>query len=96
MILHGQNQETKPAAGDAYCFPGFRPQPIVHGVFGDPKARVIKLKRRSKKRFAAVAVVSRWAGTIAGCAGYVICRAATLGFISKWRCGGSTAAIAAR
>src|SRR6516162_712420 len=51
---------------DAYCFPGFRPQPTVHGVFGDPKARVIKLKRRSKKRFADAVVVSRWAGSC-GC-----------------------------
>src|SRR6516162_9177540 len=70
---------------DAYCFPGFRPQPTVHGVFGDPKARVIKLKRRSKKRL----VVSRWAGTIASRAGCAICRVATRGFISNWRCGGS-------
>src|SRR6516225_10166895 len=30
---------------DAYCFPGFRPQPTVHGVFGDPKARVAALKK---------------------------------------------------
>ena len=28
----------------------------VNGIFGDPKARVITLKRRSKKRLAAVAV----------------------------------------
>src|SRR5262252_9234964 len=54
---------------DAYCFPGFRPQPTVHGVFGDPKARVIKLKRRSKKRIADAVVVSRWAGTIAATPG---------------------------
>src|SRR6516162_4965064 len=67
---------------DAYCFPGFRPQPTVHGVFGDPKARVIKLKRRSKKRFADAVVVSRWAGTIASRAGCAICRVATRGFIS--------------
>ena len=33
---------------DAYAFPGFRPQPTVRGVFGDPKARVIILERRSK------------------------------------------------
>jgi transposase len=32
-----------------YCFPGFRPEQTVCGVFGDPKARVIKLHRRSKK-----------------------------------------------
>jgi hypothetical protein len=31
---------------DAYAFGGFRPQPRVRGVFGDPKARVITLKRR--------------------------------------------------
>ena len=35
---------------DAYAFPRFRPQPTVRGVFGDPKARVITLVRRSKKR----------------------------------------------
>src|SRR5437868_4641682 len=33
---------------DAYAFPGFRPHRIVHGVFGDPKARVIVLVRRSR------------------------------------------------
>ena len=35
---------------DAYCFPGFWPEPTVRGIFGDPKARVISLKRRSKSR----------------------------------------------
>ena len=34
---------------DAYTFPGFRPLSKVRGVFGDPKARVITLVRRSKK-----------------------------------------------
>ena len=46
---------------DAYAFPGFRPRPTVRGVFGDPKARVITLERRSKKRSAA-AVVERSLG----------------------------------
>src|SRR6266496_1316750 len=62
---------------DAYCFPGFRPEPTVCGVFGDPKARVIRLSRRSKKRLAAVAVASRWGGTIARCGVCAICRVAT-------------------
>jgi hypothetical protein len=31
---------------DEYAFPGFRPLPTVRGVFGDPKTRVITLKRR--------------------------------------------------
>ena len=34
---------------DAYAFPGFRPQPTVRGVFGDPKARVITLDTALKK-----------------------------------------------
>src|SRR5271156_720042 len=34
---------------DTYWFPGFRPEPTVRGIFGDPKAVVIGLKRRSKK-----------------------------------------------
>ncbi|MEW6168879.1 MAG: hypothetical protein AB1651_14460 [Pseudomonadota bacterium] len=38
---------------DAYTFPGFRVLRTVRGVFGDPKARVVTLVRRSKKRCAA-------------------------------------------
>src|ERR1039457_4482860 len=33
---------------DTYTLPGFRPQPTVRGVFGDPKARLIMLARRAK------------------------------------------------
>jgi hypothetical protein len=36
-----------------YRFPGFRPEHTVSGIFGDPKARVIQLVRRGKKRFVA-------------------------------------------
>src|SRR5712692_4802103 len=38
---------------DTYRFPGFRPSPTVHGIFGDPTARVIRLHRRGKKQAAA-------------------------------------------
>ena len=34
---------------DAYRFPGFQPLQKVVGIFGDPKARVIRLKRTEKK-----------------------------------------------
>jgi transposase len=34
---------------DAYAFPDFRPEGTVRGIFGDPKTRIIRLKRRSKK-----------------------------------------------
>jgi hypothetical protein len=35
---------------DTYRFPGFHPEAIVRGIFGDPKARVVALRRRRKKR----------------------------------------------
>jgi hypothetical protein len=34
---------------DAYRFPGFRPEPTVRGLFGDPKACLVRLVRRGKK-----------------------------------------------
>jgi hypothetical protein len=36
---------------DAFRFPGFRPEATVRGIFGDPKARILRLLRRGKKRF---------------------------------------------
>jgi transposase len=65
---------------DTYSVPGFRPEPTVRGIFGDPNARVITLKRRSKKRRAAVVVASRWAGTTARSGACAIFRAATRGY----------------
>src|SRR5260370_35838786 len=69
---------------DAYSFPGFRPQPTVHGIFGDPKARVITLNRRSKKRAAGAAVMSRWAGTTGKFGGGVVFRVAGTGDFCYW------------
>ncbi len=40
---------------DAYRFSGFTPVRELRGVFGDPKARVLRLNRRSKKQSAALA-----------------------------------------
>src|SRR5882724_3452642 len=51
---------------DTYRFPGFRPHPIVTGIFGDPYARIIRLVRRSKKRPVEPADGPRAAGTTAG------------------------------
>jgi len=34
---------------DVYRFPGFEPCARVHGIFGDPYAVVIPLRRRRKK-----------------------------------------------
>jgi hypothetical protein len=33
---------------DGYRFSGFTPSETVKGVFGDPKARIVQLKRRQK------------------------------------------------
>lgn len=52
---------------DAYAFPGFRPEATVRGIFGDPKARIVRLKRRSKKRAAPIAEPCIEVGTIAPC-----------------------------
>lgn len=70
---------------DGYQFPGFRPKTTIKGIFGDPKARVIRLERRQKKRFAAHAENLIEVITTERCAGYGIYRAARCGFIWKWR-----------
>lgn len=38
---------------DTYRFPGFDPAASVHGYPGDPKAIILPLRRRRKKRPAA-------------------------------------------
>lgn len=70
---------------DEYQFPGFRPRADMRGVFGDPQARVIQLKRTQKKRCADV--VGRFIGVITtrGCGGYGTYPVGMYGFIWKWR-----------
>jgi hypothetical protein len=81
---------------DAYALPGFRPVATVRGLFGDFKARIIKLNRRSKKRCAVLAVLSIRAGTIARSAACVISPAETRGSISNLLCDASTAGLVAK
>jgi hypothetical protein len=47
---------------DEYHFPGFRSKAETKGIFGDPKARVIQIKRTQKKPY--VVVVARFIGVI--------------------------------
>jgi hypothetical protein len=63
---------------DAYRFPGFRPETLVRGLFGDPKARLVALRRRRKKRPVGHAVKRIEPFTTASFAASAICRAATL------------------
>ncbi len=44
--------KTKKSFSEIYSFPGFRAQAkFKKGILGDPKARVVELVRRQKKRF---------------------------------------------
>lgn len=60
---------------DGYSFAGFRARATVRGVFGDPNVRIVRLGRRSKKRFAVVADGSRTVGTTDECGRFATCRA---------------------
>ena len=71
---------------DTYAFPGFRPLPNVRGVFGDPKARVITLVRRSKKTDAVAVVEPSPVGTTAGGGVSAISRVAMCAFTSMSKC----------
>ena len=62
---------------DAYRFPGWTPLQTVKGVFGDPRARVVQLKRRQKKQSVQSADSRRGAFTTTRCEVSVICLAAT-------------------
>lgn len=63
----------------------------MHGIFGDPKARVVHLERRGKKQFAGAAAVSGEGGTIASDDGFATWGVETIE--STWisRCVGSNA-----
>jgi hypothetical protein len=80
--------EKKRQLLDEYRFPGFRPRTDVHGVFGDPKARVIRLERKQKKQ--SVDVVGKYteAITTRRFGGYEICHVGMHGYTWKWKSGG--------
>lgn len=71
---------------DAYRFPGFHPGKIIKGRFGDPKAFVITLNRRSKKRFAQVVVGKNPVFTIARSSKHGIFPPVAAVFTSSLRC----------
>lgn len=72
---------------DAYRFPGFVPENTVRGFFGDPKARVVVLRRCRKKQFAVCVAMRRAVITTSGYAVCEICRVETPACIWSWRCG---------
>ena len=81
---------------DAYSFPGFRPPSKVRGVFGDPKARVIALFRRSKKLPVAPAAWCTLCGMTVARGEFATCPARIRAFIWRSRFDVCIAEIAAR
>lgn len=76
---------------DEYRFPNFVPVLPIKGIFGDPRAVVITLFRRRKKR-AAVSVEPVVEPITTSAPGvFVTCRAETSGCTSHWTCGGFSA-----
>jgi hypothetical protein len=80
---------------DVYRFPGFRPAAEIRGIYGDPKACVVTLKRRSKKRRVARAVVFIAAGTTGRFGAFAIFPAAIEESTWSWRSAASTAGAVA-
>jgi hypothetical protein len=80
---------------DAYRFPGFRPDSTVRGVFGDPKACIVTLVRRSKKVRAASAATFSALGTTGRSVESAIFPLAIGASTSSWRFVGSPVAVAA-
>src|SRR3989442_13060593 len=74
---------------DLYRFPGFVHQAKVRGLFGDPLAVVITLRRRRKKRSAAPAVNRIERITRSGCGAPGISPVATGASISCIPCAAS-------
>jgi hypothetical protein len=72
---------------DAYRFAGFVPLAAVQGVFGDPKAVIVKLSRRRKKRCAVNVVSGVAVTTTTGSSKCGICRVETGGFTWEWTSG---------
>lgn len=81
---------------DEYQFPGFRPKAGIQGIFGDPKARVIRLERTQKKQSAVVAVQCIGAITTRGHGRYGIYPVGMPESIWRWKFGGFTAGIAGK
>src|SRR5207245_6426695 len=73
---------------DAYRFPGFVPVDQVRGMFGDPRVRVVPLRRRRKKRRVVSARLCAAAFTIGDRGWRAICPAARCESTWSWRYGG--------
>ena len=81
---------------DAYGFSGFSALQIVKGIFGDPKARVIILKRRTKKQFVQPVERRTRVFMIVKSAMCATSPVAIHGYFWNWKYAESNAGVAAR
>jgi hypothetical protein len=81
---------------DAYRFPFFRPLEKIRGIFGDSKARIITLVRRSKKRSAMPVAELTATGTTRGFDGFATSPVATHASIWRSRFDGCCVGTAAK
>ena len=81
---------------DAYRFPFFRPLEKIRGIFGDSKARIITLVRRSKKRSATPVAERTPLGTTRGFGEFATSPAATHASIWRSRFDGCCVGTAAK
>lgn len=81
---------------DEYRFPGFRPRAEIAGMFGDSRARVIRLERRQKKRHVGFVEQPIGVSTTRDPDGFGIYPAGMPGFIWRWKSDEFSAASAKR
>lgn len=53
---------------ELFCFPGFVAAATLKGVFGDPKARIVTLRRRKKRPCVPVVAIAAATATTSACA----------------------------
>jgi hypothetical protein len=58
---------------ELFSFPGFVAAATLKAEFGDPKSRIVSLRRRKKRRYAPIAAIAAAAATTRACAVPAIC-----------------------
>jgi hypothetical protein len=97
LARFGMRKRSKPKRRllEVYKYAGFRPRAAIREAEGDAGTLILSLQRRSKKRYAAVAVSSAGVGMTAGCGKSVTWAVADIGSSSSWKRAGWTAVDAA-
>jgi|WetSurMetagenome_2_1015567.scaffolds.fasta_scaffold213168_2 hypothetical protein len=86
----------KKRLSDTYAFSGYVPREKVIGIFGDSRARVVRLERTGKKLSVAHAELLLLRSMTEKTSGSVTFPAATLEYILKSRSDGFSAGLAAK